>query len=70
MKLIDQNRNWRQRMQAAADQWMQTSAGRVLAEAPLDPARLFDGLRDRVRQAYLAGCQDGENEKGASHNAV
>lgn len=53
------NRNWRQRMQAAADQWLETSAGKVLAEVPIDPRRLVEGLRNRLRQAYLAGYQDG-----------
>ena len=46
-------------MQQAADQWLQTSAGKVLAEVPLDPRRAVDGLRNRVREAYLAGYADG-----------
>lgn len=57
------NRNWRQRMQAAADQWQQTSA-RVLWELPLrsNPSTGWapqNGLRERCRESYLAGYTDG-----------
>ena len=48
-------------MQQAADQWLDTPVGQVLAQAPLaagEPAR-SDGLRERLREAYLAGYQDG-----------
>lgn len=45
-------------MSAAADQWLESSA-RVLYEAPLDPTRAIDGLRKRLREAYLAGFVDG-----------
>lgn len=60
------NRNWRQRMQAAADQWLTTPAGRVLSEAPLtiehEAARMI-GLRNRLREAYLAGYADGRKRE-------
>ena len=45
-------------MQAAADQWLESSA-RVLYEMPIDQRRLAEGLRNRLREAYLAGYQDG-----------
>lgn len=54
------NRNWRQRMQVAANQWLSGVAS-VLYTMPLgndEPART-DGLRNRIREAYLAGYQDG-----------
>jgi len=65
------NRHWRLRMQQAADQWQETSAGKLLAEVPFDfrdPAAFLAGLRKRLRQAYLCGYQDGrkredENER-------
>lgn len=54
------NRNWRSRMTSACDQWLSSSA-RVLYEMSLrhdEPGRT-DGLRERIRTAYLAGYQDG-----------
>jgi hypothetical protein len=53
------NRNWRQHMQQAADQWMQTSMARVLIEVSL---ATLDGLRNRIRAAYCAGYQDGRKK--------
>jgi len=54
------NRNWRRRMQQAADQWLSTDAGRFLSESPLSAAGVYEGLRKRLRDAYLAGYQDGK----------
>ena len=51
------NRNWRQRMQAAADQWLETSHAKVLAEVPYTGPQ-GDALRKRLRDAYIAGYQD------------
>lgn len=53
------NRNWRQRMLAAADQWLETTMAKALIEIPLDSRRAVDGLRNRIREAYLAGYEDG-----------
>lgn len=50
------NRNWRRRMEHAADQWLETSAGKALAEIPL---ATLAGLRNRLREAYLYGYRDG-----------
>lgn len=50
------NRNWRRRMQQSADQWL-SGAASVLYTLPLrndEPAR-SEGLRNRLREAYLAG---------------
>jgi hypothetical protein len=54
------NRNWRARMQSACDQWL-SSAAQVLYVMPQcsdEPART-EGLRNRIRTAYLAGYIDG-----------
>ena len=45
-------------MQAAADQWLQTSHAKVLAEVPYVGPQA-DALRKRLRDAYVAGYQDG-----------
>lgn len=50
-------------MQAAADQWLQTSTAKVLIEIPLDPRRAIDGLRNRIREAYRAGYVDGRKRE-------
>jgi len=49
-------------MQQAADQWQGTSAGKVLAEIPFD-LRDPTALRNRLRQAYLCGYQDGRKRE-------
>jgi len=56
------NRNWRRRMQQAADQWQETSAGKALAEIPFD-LRDPTTLRNRLRQAYLCGYEDGRKKE-------
>lgn len=53
------NRNWRQRMQQAADQWLQTSEARCLAEIIPYTWPQSEALSKRIRLAYLAGYQDG-----------
>jgi hypothetical protein len=56
------NRNWRQRMEQAADQFLESSAGKVLVEVPIDRtkhATEIASLRWRIREAYLLGYQDG-----------
>ncbi|HSV73523.1 MAG TPA: hypothetical protein VLH79_07170 [Chthonomonadales bacterium] len=52
------NRNWRRRMEQAADQFLESSAGKVLVEVPLSPGSV-QGLRNRIREAYLSGYRDG-----------
>lgn len=52
------NRNWRRRMEQAADQWLETAHAKVLAEVPYIGPQVAV-LRKRLREAYLAGYQDG-----------
>ena len=47
------NRNWRQRMQQAADQWMSSDAALALVEIPITAGQQIDALRYRLRMAYL-----------------
>ena len=54
------NRNWRARLNAAADQWLGTFEGTLLAGIPL---RDDGAIRARLRLAYLAGLRDGERRK-------
>ena len=54
-------RNWRANMHAAADQWLQTSHAKVLAEVHYTGPQ-GDALRKRLRDAYLAGYQDGRKK--------
>jgi hypothetical protein len=49
-------------MQQAADQWSQTTQARVLAEVPYTGPQA-DALRKRLRDAYLAGYQDGRKKE-------
>lgn len=56
------NRNWRARMQAAADQWLQTAQSKVLARVPYAGPQ-DAALRERLREAYLAGYQDGHKRE-------
>jgi hypothetical protein len=56
------NRNWRRQMEAAADQWTMTPECESLiflpAIRPVDNA-----IRAQLREAYLAGYQDGRKSK-------
>ncbi len=54
-----QNRNWRARMQASADQWMSTWA------LPAGPVGLVtvEQVRQLLRTAYLAGYTDGRKPR-------
>lgn len=45
-------------MHQAADQWLQTSRAKVLAEVPYTGPQA-EALRKRLREAYLSGYQDG-----------
>ena len=45
-------------MSAAADQWIETSHAKVLAGVPYVGPQA-EALRKRLRDAYLAGYQDG-----------
>jgi len=45
-------------MEQAADQWLQSSHGKVLAEVPYIGPQA-DALRKRLRDAYIAGFRDG-----------
>lgn len=56
-------RNWRRRANEAADQWQDSPAGKLLAEGPLDPERRVEGLRARLRIAYLAGYDAGRKPR-------
>jgi hypothetical protein len=53
------NRNWRQRLNHAADQWMATQEAQVMAYLPQGPG----ALSARLRLAYLAGLRDGEGRE-------
>lgn len=53
------NRGWRQRMRQAADQWLAGEQAHVLIELPITHGRTVDALRNRIREAYLAGYADG-----------
>jgi hypothetical protein len=53
------NRNWRQRLNHAADQWMSTQEAQVMANLPQGPG----ALSARLRLAYLAGLRDGEGRE-------
>ena len=59
-------------MQQAADQWLESSGGLLLLTAPLDhgvPWRAQNGMRERLRQAYLAGYRDSHAELTTHDNA-
>jgi len=49
------NRNWRSRLQSAADQWLETDEARELAAPSPDPIE----RRRRIRQAYITGFEAG-----------
>jgi hypothetical protein len=53
------NRNWRQRLNHAADQWMISTEAQVMANLPQGPG----ALSARLRLAYLAGLRDGEGRE-------
>jgi len=48
-------------MQSAADQWLQTAQAKVLAEVPYAGPQTA-ALCKRLREAYLAGYQDGRKK--------
>lgn len=54
------HRNWRARMQASAELWLDSPRGELMSELPMtaDPMRWIDGMRNRLREAYNAGYQD------------
>lgn len=54
------NRNWRARLNAAADQWLGEREAELLAQMPLREA---GAIRLRLRLAYLAGLRDGERRE-------
>lgn len=56
------SRAWRSRARASADHWTQTTEARALAEIPIDPARIIDGLRNRLEIAYIAGFGAGRRD--------
>jgi hypothetical protein len=53
------NRNWRQRLNTAADQWMASNEAQLMANLPQGPG----ALSARLRLAYLAGLRDGEGRE-------
>ena len=57
------NRNWRQRLNTAADQWAVSIEADLLVDTPIGAYNSEDylaGWRKRLRLAYLAGIRDGE----------
>lgn len=54
------NRNWRNRLNAAADQWCADREATLLANVPMRDA---GAMRQRLRLAYLAGLRDGEGRE-------
>jgi hypothetical protein len=60
------NRNWRQRLNTAADQWASTIEAELLVDTPIGAYNEADYLaawRKRLRLAYLAGLRDGEGRE-------
>lgn len=58
------NRNWRAQACQAAEQFLQKYS--FLHEAPLTPGG--DGLKNRLREAYLAGFADGREQNRRPKN--
>lgn len=64
--MVPLNRTWYIRMYQTADRWITTSQACVLIEVPINPARVIDTLRNRIRIAYLEGYADGHRHASAS----
>lgn len=54
------NRNWRARLNAAADQWSAGREAELLARMPVSDPKYW---LTRIRLAYLAGLRDGEKRE-------
>lgn len=60
------SRNWRQRLNNAADQWAVSIEAELLVDTPIGAYNAEDYLaawRKRLRLAYLAGIRDGEGRQ-------
>ena len=60
------NRNWRQRLNNAADQWAVSIEAELLVDTPIGAYNAENYLaawRKRLRLAYLAGVRDGEGRQ-------